>query len=266
MAITEENRTAINVHIDAVTDKRRTRLTILQLLDRYSRYTNQIVVDKERLIQSGYDWTIAERDIALFTVFTEVHAERIAAEGKGANSIRRKKMEKMNMYYEVLCLIVQHVFDETNDETVKAAHSKIKKGNSQADTLHDILAMAKVLKEHQDIAVTFTPRGIVANEGYLDLITQEVQSLLDQNGIPIQTSSERAYLVDRQERIITLCLEAIDRIKKYAKGTFFMDKAYYRKFYTLYDFNQKNTPSSEGDTENTTGESEMETLPEPVTE
>lgn len=45
-------------------------------------------------MQTGYPWPIAERDIALFTVLTEVHAERVAAEGKDSRSIRRKAMEK----------------------------------------------------------------------------------------------------------------------------------------------------------------------------
>lgn len=92
------------------------------------------------------------------------------------------------MYYEFLKLIVEHVIDETNDETVIAAHAKIKKGESQVDTLHDIIAMTKVLREHQDVAITYTPCGIVANEGYLDLVSKEAQELLEKIGVPVKAT------------------------------------------------------------------------------
>lgn len=261
MTITQDKRIEIDTLIDAVTNKRNLKLTIAQLLDRYPRYINQILRDKERLMRSGYDWAIAERDMALYTVFTDVHAARTAAEGKGASSIHRKEMEEMCRYHEILSLVVEHVIDETNDETVKAAHAKIKREKTQADTLHDILAMISLLKEHHEIAITFTPDGVITNEEYLDRVSLETQTLLEQNGAPVESSSERAYWVDRQQRVITLCLEAIDRMKKYAKGAFFMDKKYYRKHYTLNDFHLRGITNEKD--EETKPDEQIETPPIP---
>lgn len=40
-------------------------------------------------------------------------------------------------------------------------------------------------------------------------------------------------------------MEAVDRIKKYAKGAFALNKPYYRKYYTLNDFHRNDSDTLE---------------------
>ncbi len=243
MPVEAEQKALIETQIAAVSETRKLNMKMHAFLHRSNRYIAQIEIDKEPLIKTGYIWLRAEHFMALVTMLTETHADRVAAEGKGARQLFGAEMEKMRTYRTILTLVVGHVIDKTNSEEVKSALKKIKHDHTNLDTLHDVLALASILNDNLDLVGDFTPGGIEVDDSYLEKVTGEVEELLTDEGKPNSATSERAMLVDRQEKLVTLCLDSLDEIKKYAKGAFFMDMSYYRKNYPLI----QNNDSHDGD-------------------
>lgn len=234
MEISPELQQKIDDAMASVTEKRLPNMKIHHFLHRLNQYIALTTKDKEKLVSTGYNWEKQEFLIALIAVLTQIHADRIAAEGKGARQIFGAAMKKIKMYSVILIQVTEHVIDRTGDKTIEAALKRIKKESNNLDTLHDILALASLLGAHLDIAKEFTPEGIEVNEGYLNLVTTEVEKLLTLEGKPDNETSERAMLVDTQEKLMTLCMVEIDEIKKYAKGAFCLHMDYYKKHYPLY--------------------------------
>lgn len=249
MDMDPELKQKIEAAMAAVTDKRSANMKIHLFLLRINQYSAQLLKDKDKLIGAKYDWEKYAFFLGLVTYLTQVHADRIAAEGKGARQVFGAKMKKIKMYCTILILVTEHVIDRTGDEAVKAALKKIREGTTNLDTLVDLLALASLLREYLDIAKEFTPEEIEVNDAYLDMITAEAEGLLTLAGKPKTETGERAALVDKQERLITVCMDEIDDIKKFGKGAFCLHMDYYNKHYPLHRVKDGNSNSTENDTD-----------------
>ncbi len=241
MPVEAELRATIEADIQAVSDIRSVSMKMHDFIHRLNGYAAQIVIDKEQLTKTGYNQNKEVYFITLIDMITETHADRNAAEGKGTREQFRATMDQMRLYRTVLILVTEHIIDKTGNEEIKTALKKIRSDHTNLDILHDILALASILNDHWELADDFTPGGVEVNDEYLHIVTIKVEALLKHEGKPNQKSSERAMLVLKQDKLITLCLNAIDEIKKYAKGTFFMDMPYFRKHYTLYEKEEHNS-------------------------
>ncbi len=231
----------------AVTTHRKPRMTIHEFLQRLNRYIAQIEIDRTKLQISSYTDELEFYFITLVAMLVQVHADRTAAEGKGARQMFGKAMKKIKMYHKILIMVTEHVIENTNDDTVKTALKKIKNEDNNIDTLYDVLALSAVLKDYLEITVTFTPSGITVNEGYLQIVTAEAEALLKLDGKPKTENSERSILVEEQKCLITLCMNDIDKIQKHAFGAFFMNMPYYKEHYLLYDQNKNQANSTADD-------------------
>lgn len=257
MAITPELQQKIDDAMASTTEKRVPNMKIHQFLHRLNQYIALLLKDKEKLISTGYDWENQVFFVALVAVLTQVHADRVAAEGKGGRQTFGASMKKIRMYRRIMVLVTKHVIDRTGDKTITAALKKIKKNSNNLDTLHDVLALASILREHLDIAKEFTPERIEVNEEYLNIITAEAEELITLEGKPDIETSERAILVDKQDRLMTLCMDSIDLIKKYGKGAFCLHMDYYDKHYPLY-INQEGSQNSTNDESDSPDESDID--------
>lgn len=272
MPITAEMQEKIDNDIAQVAYDRNTKLTIHQVMERFGRFVAQIEIDKEDLIRSKFDWTKQPYFAALSIYLYEVHAARAAAEGKGPGAKLREAMPRFKMNHKVLSLVLKFVIGKTNNQNLIKVYDKVKQDNNNLDTLHDILIMTVALRDFLDIAADFAPRGINVNEGYLDVITEEVEELLVINGETLTSGTDRGKLVDKQNKLIVLCLEAIDYIREYAEGAFCLDMDYFKEHYTINDFHRhKTTQEEEEETPETTEppsaeETETTTIPEETEE
>lgn len=243
MPISPEMKKEIDKKIDAVDYKRSSKLSIAQIMDRYARLLPQIDIDKEALILSGLDWEMQPYFEALLVYLYEVHADRVAAEGKGPGHYLKMKMPKFNFYHTILTLVLKYCLDKTNNENLIALHRKVKQGNSKFDTLHDILAMSVILRDFIHILEKYTPQGVQVDEAYLDQVSSETENLLCLTVEANNRGSIRGRLVEKQRRLIVLIREAIDNIRMYAEAAFCMEMNYFRKHYTIHDFRRGNVQS-----------------------
>lgn len=214
--------------------------------DRLARVLAQAEVDKEKLIVANLEWDKKRLYDMRFTMLNEVHAERIAAEGKGytAQNEFSEEVKKMEMYSECMELRLEYIYNQTKDPRIKAALRKINSGHTQRDTIRDVLSLAVVAREHLDFEGGVRPNGTDINEAYLDMISRDAEALLHTAGDIKTVKSPRGILVQRQKGLITLCHEAIVDIKFYAKGAFNMDKQYYRDNY-VFSYTKKGTDVDE---------------------
>lgn len=245
MAIDAEMKTQINDQIAQIDYERQTNLSIHQIMDRFTRMLAQIDIDKEDLIRSKFDWSKQPYFAALSVYLYEVHADRVAAEGKGPGSKLKELMPKFTMNHKVLCLVTKFIIKKTENPNLITAYNKVKEGSGKIDILHDILALSSALRDFLDLTAEYTPRGIHITEVYLDVLTQEVEDLLTINSTTKNSGTERGILVDKQSKLITLCLEAMDYIRQFAEGAYCLDMDYFRKHYTINDFHRRKDSNDE---------------------
>lgn len=237
MEITEELRASINAKAESLTIIKRPQRDYNFHMNRLGRYLAQIEVDKDDLVQSNFNWDNATIYGGIHTMINEIHAKRVAAEGKGSTPGEqfRALAKKMKMYRKVMTIVLEHVIKRNSSPSLKAAADKIKKGSTNIDAVRDVLALCEVLKDHLEEAKGITPRGILVNEDYLTVVSAEAEKTLDLEGPADNTGTERSKLVDMQKRLLMLSVHAIDDIKEYAKAAYFMDMDYYREHYTYSD-------------------------------
>lgn len=247
MPLAPEMKKLIDEKLANLDHEHQTRLTIKQVMDRFSRMVAQVDVDKDALITTNFDWTKQSYYNALSIYLYETHAERTAAEGKGPGAQLREHMPKFNTIHKKLSLVCNFAIEKTGNQNLQTAYNKIKEKGNNLDTLQDILALAVVLRDFIDIVAAFTPGGTLVNDEYLDTVTKEVEDLLQENGETNNSGTERGKLVDKQRRLITLCLDAIDEIRIYAEGTFYDNMDYFKQHYQIYDFHKNRESHTEED-------------------
>lgn len=271
MLIAPEMKELIDEKIGQVDYERKINLKKHQIMHRYCRFLAQIEVDKEDLIRSNFDWSKQPYFAALLTYLHEVHADRVAAEGKGPGYRIRALMPKFGKSRMILKLVLKYVIGKTQDGNLISVYNKVKQGRGNLDTFHDILAMASVLKDYLDIAAAYTPGGTLVDNEYLDRISAETEEVLQLEGLTSSTGSERSILVAKQNKLIILCLEAIDYIKEYARGAYFMNMNYFREHYTIHDMQkpaidtrdqQETAPPEEEDPARETDSTDRGDMPE----
>ncbi len=234
MEISIELREAIIKEAQELPSIKRPQKNYNYHMNRFGRYLAQMEVDKEALLTSSYNWGHWTYANAIRVMINEVHAKRVAAEGKGSSPSEKyhSLLEKTKLSRKVLTIALNFVLKRTKDTTIKAAAEKIKKGHTNSDIIRDALALCEVLKEQLNLASEITPQGIDIDEEYLATVTSEAQEALNLQGEADTAESERNILVDTQARLLTLSITAIDHIRDYAEATFFTDMEYLRKHYT----------------------------------
>lgn len=250
MPETKEMQASIEAQIEQVTEIRKPNMAIVTFISEFSRYLAQVEKDLAPLTSAGFNPALLPLYIALFDMLNLEHAKRVAAEGKSSSSAEafQSGMKNAKIYKDVLKVVLKFVLAETGDSTVKAAYDKIKPGTSNADILHDIQSMIVVLREHLSMASLIKPAGQDINDNYLDTVFNETQEVLALEGEVSATSTIRSIQVERQNKLITLAMDAIDKIKQYAEAAFIMDKDHYSEYYTNQVTRQRySTKSSEED-------------------
>lgn len=264
MAVTEDMRVIINGEADDLDHIRKSGMSFDDLTGEFSRYLAQATLDKDKLLMAKYPWKEMEKNAAYLEMLTEEHGDRINSEAavSGATKEYKEMLKKVDMYRNVLIMEVKHIIDETNDSKVIGAFKKLFDGEREIDRINDIFPLAAIVEEHLDVAATYSPGGLDVNQGFLDLVSREAQDTLKLKGASETSDTERSQHVERQNILITLCLNAIDKIKKYAEGAFLTDNAYYVEHYSNHVFRDRYNKAQMAEKE----EEEVEEVEEPETE
>lgn len=249
MAVTEELLADINSEIDAVVDFRSIGMGYDDFCDEYSRLMGQIEVDKPALVGAKMPEALFTKYPAYLYVLTEEHADRQKSEGSGSAASKEfeEELPKSEEYRDTLVLVTEFVLDELKNsaksivfEEAQATFNKIMKGSKQIGKFNDIVGLSALLEDHLDIAAEIRVEGTDITKEYLDEARAHAHKLITLKGLSNSTMTDRAKHVDRQNRIFTLCKNAEDKLKHYAKAAFMKNREYYDAHYVNQVFREAN--------------------------
>ncbi|MBN1127745.1 MAG: hypothetical protein JXA71_02090 [Chitinispirillaceae bacterium] len=124
-----------------------------------------------------------------------------------------------------------HIAEKSNDTLARRNYRLIARGSGIVDTLTDNLGLVALLKKYPKWVADIKPGGMELSDAYLDEVVTRAVYLLQMRGIVVEKGIPQNGAVDRQNRLLTLCLDAQSHIKKYAYAAFFDSIEYYESNY-----------------------------------
>lgn len=216
-------------------DIHRPGTSINKFIDDLSTIKAHAEKDLPSLVNAGYDALSLTRTDALLMLLSLTHSER---RGLTPVSAERQiffdqQMPLANLDKKRLSIVCSHIAETCGDTKVIKNYRIITQGSSITDTLNDNLAMVVMIQDYPKLASQIKPGGVAIDQAYCNEVKTRAMELLSIKGGAQNSSNSTDALVDRQNRLITLCKIAINEIKKYARAAFFDDMEHYNKNYVF---------------------------------
>jgi hypothetical protein len=114
------------------------------------------------------------------------------------------------------------------------------------DTLKHNIVLVAMIGEHPELASQIKLEGVSIEKSYCDEVVSRAVEQLLLKGVIVEQGAPKNEKVNHQNRLITLCINAMREIKKFALAAFFDDQEYYNSNYATY---ARVSGSSETETE-----------------
>jgi hypothetical protein len=213
-------------------DFERSGLAQQKFLDYVLSTNAQMVTDRTSLVNAGFNDSNVElylgmQEILMLTYgkrygLSETPEQKVAFDEKFSIS----EKDKMRML-----IVAKHIVDKAGDPKITRNYKHIIKGDSIVDTLTDNLALGALIDKNQHIASEIKPGGIAIDTTYTANATKLAVELLAIKGFVVEKGTPVSAHVDRLNRIVTLCVRAVEDIRKFAEAAFFEDPEYFKKNY-----------------------------------
>ncbi|KMQ50422.1 hypothetical protein CHISP_2669 [Chitinispirillum alkaliphilum] len=247
MGISPEMRSFIEEKITALTeaDYQRIPMGIQDFFDEKSAVMAQVHKDKDALIAAGFDWDRMEEFEACFEMLLLAHGQRVV-------SIPDNPDERATYYSElaiaeddrkVLRLVLDYIAQETNDRDVQRIYRMIQSGHGMVDTMVDNISFTKIISRYPELASQIRPGGRMVTPEYLEEVKRRSLTLLRMRGVVVRDGVPANEAVDYQNRIITLCVQALTYVRRFARAAFYNDLSYYNSNYA----SRRRTSSASGE-------------------
>jgi hypothetical protein len=105
------------------------------------------------------------------------------------------------------------------------------KGSGMIDDMTDSVGLTSFIAQHPEQAAQIRPAGQVIDAQFLEQAKNRAVGLLAARGFVLEHGVPQNAAVDRQNRLLTLCLNAQSDIKKFAYAAFCDDIEYYNRHY-----------------------------------
>jgi len=200
----------------------------------YSRLLGQAEQDKALLVAAGFPY---EENMPRYSAYQEKlaleHGERVNAEAARSDAARQfaEGMPRAEADRKVLMAMARYVVATSDKPEPKKVYDMIRKGDSQVDTLNDNIALVGFVRAYAELAAEVRPGGITVDEPYLQRVESNALDLLRLRGQAMTATGDATLKVDRQNRILTLCIRAERDIKRFADAAFFDDTERYNRDY-----------------------------------
>jgi hypothetical protein len=235
MAISAEMAAIIEKEIAALnkSEYRRTGMSMNKFIGEFSGNLAQIEEDKDRLIAAGMDWSRVSKYRAELEMLSLAYGERLGAtpESPEKRTAFNEQMALAEKDRKRLGVVGAHIAEKSKDTLARRNYRLIAKGSGSIDTLTDNLGLAALIRKYPNEAAEIRPGGVEISAAYLDEVTKRAVDLLQMRGFVVEKGVPQNNAVDRQNRLVTLCLNAQTYIKKYAYAAFFDTMDYYDSNY-----------------------------------
>ncbi len=223
---------------------RRPAMSLDAFLADYGQTLAQADTDKDKLTGAKFDWTKIEKYRGYLELLTITHGERIgltpATIEKQPEYIAKMDIVKSDKRY--MSRIANHIVDVTNDKSAAHSLKAINKGSGDIDVLNDIMSFIPFIKRYPDLAKQICPNCVEVTDSYLDQARDRAIELFQMRGYVVNKGLPENSNVDRQNRILTLCLNAQSEIKKFADSAFCENQDYYNSNYASSFRKSSKTP------------------------
>jgi hypothetical protein len=248
MALTPELQTEIENEISALDkrDYRRPGTGINAFIDDYSGILAQAVRDQASLVAAGFDWSRMGKYEGYLALLSQTHGERVGtipeAPEKRAQfdenlTLAQKERRQMG-------IVASYIVEQSDDKDARHNYRQIAKGSGTMDILLDNIGLVALILDFPQLASQIRPGGVVIDAAYLGAASARAVELLRIKGIVVEHGTAHNALVDRQNRLLTLCLRARTDIRTYAAAAFFEDVEYYNRKYASQSSRAESVPDA----------------------
>ena len=235
MAVASKMSAIIEKEIEALTrsDYRRPGTSMNKFIGEFSGLLAQAEEDRDMLVASGLDGELLPKYRALLEMLSLAYGDRLGTtpESPEQRVDFNEKMALAENDRRRLGVVGAHIAEKSNDPPARSSYRRIAKGSGSVDTLTDNLGLVTLIKEYPELAAEIKPGGVEITAAYMDEVVTRAVNLLQMRGIVVEKGVPRNEAVDRQNRLLTLCLNAQSHIKKYAYAAFFDNIEYYNSNY-----------------------------------
>ena len=198
--------------------------------------------DETLLTQAGFKFSLMSKFYGYLEMITKTHGERVVAESDKKESRKEfnLKMPEAKKDKKLLMAVGRYIVKRTDSKEDKKVYDMVADGHGDVDTLTDIVTIAAFLRKNKDLTAEVRPGGKTVDAGYLDNVEQKAINLIKLRGEAITSDDDSKEQVDRQNRLMTLTINAQREIKLYAEMAFYDDTDRYDQFYASDVIRQKN--------------------------
>ncbi len=231
----------------------------LVFVTEYSELIGQTKEDIKRFVAAKMQREKIDEAEALIQLLMDVHGKRIALQGDKADVVEifDERMPSMQRIKKVLMHASQFILEMTGNLQLTRTYNKVKKGWGDVDTLDDISTLVPALKQFPEMYAMVAPGGVEISEEYLNNAKAQALEMLGLHGDANAASDQARELVDRQQRIMTLCVQSERLLKLYARMAFMDDDEHYNKHYASEAFRKSGNSSSAPEQEVTPDDQEL---------
>ena len=243
MDLTPELKQQIKQEIEALVkdDYLRPGMSFDNFVGEYSMVLGQATEDKSTLAQTGFDATLLPKYYGYMKELVLEHGARVATELEKNQSSKDfdVKMPEANKDRKLLMAISRYIVTRTEENEAKKVYDMVRKGHGDVDALTDNITLVSFLRQHKDLAQEVKPGGKTVDDAYLIQVEENALGLLKLRGEAIAAGDDARGQVDRQNRLMTLCINAQREIKLFAEMAFYDDTERYNKFYASATIRQQ---------------------------
>lgn len=235
MSVSNQSITSVRKEMEELQIIKTPEEDIRKFTREFSRYVEQMKLDKLRLHMSGMPQEIYEKLITYdYLISRNVSDQSQFKLGEQKISPDFKsKMEKIGLYHNTLVIGIQFVIYETNDDTIRRAFTRLRRGDRHVDLLRECVGYASLIEEYLNVAENIRPGGTVIDQTYINHVRNAAVEMLESHGETLSAITDVSNLEDDQHRLVTLCMNGLEKLKMYARAAFLQDREYFKKHYTL---------------------------------
>ena len=130
-----------------------------------------------------------------------------------------------------LMVVAAFIAEMSSDKSAHRNYKEMVKGGGIVDTLCDNLAGVAMVGSYPELASQIKPGGFQVTASYCAEVSKRAIEMLKLKGFVVENGVPENITVDRQNRLITLCMDALTEIRRYARAAFFDDLDYYNSNY-----------------------------------
>jgi hypothetical protein len=255
MALTPENEATIEQSMASLKVLLRTSLNKDEFISDHTFFLANMESDLGKLHVAGLPLDKPEFFRGCFDVLVMAIGERGGSSAAPSEKkVQYDGMEKLLGENRVeLGVAGKYIADNSGDPAMVKRYKYIQKSSGVIDSAKDVIGLSGMVKLYPELALQIKPDGKTIDEAYCKGAVNNAVELLRIKGFVMVKGVPQNNSVDRQNRILTLCIQNQNLLKTFAKAAFCKNMEYYNTRYTS-QFKKSTSDDDDVDVDSTVSE------------